>query len=71
MLDLKTIVKVKREMIKYLLGDDFYNNLFLYQKLILFKCITKKEVELFTKLQNNLRIGEAYENKDSSNNRYT
>ena len=50
MFDLKTI-EVKREMIKYLLGDDFYNNLCFYQKFLLFKCISKKEIEWFTRIK--------------------
>ena len=58
----------KQEIIKFFLGEDFYNNLYWYQKWLLQTHFKDKDIEKFNKIKEFLENGK---NKNNSNTKYT
>ena len=58
----------KQEIIKFFLGEDFYNNLYWHQKWLLQIHFKDKDIEKFNKIKEFLENGK---NKNNSNTKYT
>ena len=61
--------KEKQRIIKILLGEEFYNNLYWYQKWLIQTQLTDKEIEGFQKIEEHIRNGNRKVNQNNRNNK--
>ena len=59
--------KEKQRIIKILLGEEFYNNLYWYQKWLIQTQLTDKEIERFKKIEEHMG-NEKQHNSNKRNN---
>lgn len=58
----------KQKLIKFFIGEELYNDLYMYQKLVLQMYITRKDVEKFKKIKQYAKE-EIKKNEEKRNNK--